>query len=60
MADEHIAWWSDYRRHHDRITAKEAWSALTDRAYPGGGWERVRAEMVRWLLDQAEPAPLAA
>ena len=52
IADEHIAWWLRHRRPRgDRITAAAAWSLLTDRPYPGGGWERVRAEMIGWLLE---------
>lgn len=64
MADAQIAFWkteSNMLLWVPRLTAHEAWNALgTGKPYPGGGWERVRAEMIGWLLDQAEPVRLAA
>lgn len=60
MADEQIAFWRTGAFRH-RLWASEAWRALhPGRPYPGGGWERVRAEMVRWLLDDAAPSQRAA
>jgi hypothetical protein len=64
MADEQIAVWRTgaFER---RILARMAWAAVQpQQPYPGGGWERVRAEMVRWLLDDYahadDPVRLAA
>lgn len=52
IADEHIAW---LRRGHDgrRRMAVGLWEAISPDRYPGGGWERVRALMVGWLIFDA-------
>ncbi len=46
IADEHIAWCRCRR-----VPARVLWEAMTPDRYPGGGWERVRAFMVGWLLQ---------
>lgn len=68
IADEHIEQWrvqlnrrpgAHWSRRWVRWTAREAWNALyLGRPYPGGGWERVRAEMVRWLVEHEEQPSL--
>ncbi len=57
IAQEHIAWWRTHHwRHRDHfITCQEAWSLISPDRYPGGGWERVRALMIGWLLDNQAP-----
>jgi hypothetical protein len=50
IADEQIALW----QHHTKSPAhraRAAWALISPLPYPGGGWERVRALMVAWLLD---------
>ena len=56
IADETITYWRAHcfvRRNHTtaRVTAEHSYIAVTGHFYPGGGWERVRAAMVDWLLD---------
>ncbi len=50
IADEHTAWWKR-NNHRRKITAASAWAQLSPDHYPGGGWERVRAFMVGWLMN---------
>lgn len=61
IADEHIVWWQGGRYPlWSEVKAVEAWAMMFSARYPGGGWERVRAEMIRWLLDNAQPLAIAA
>lgn len=59
IADETIAYWRGDHQHRPP-SAPEVWREISPDPYPGGGWERVRALMVWWLLvdDDARRQPV--
>lgn len=57
IADEQVAWWKG--RGHRRVAARQAWHLIRpELRYPGGGWERVRAEVIAVSLEMDAPAEL--
>lgn len=40
----------------EKICAHQVWALVTlgKQQYPGGGWERVRAEMLAWLINSEQ------
>lgn len=64
IADEQIAYWRRARRWTIKpggspMPAHLAWRLLRPgRPYPGGGWERVRAELIAVSLEMDMPIEL--
>lgn len=65
IADEQVAYWRQHRRWRREwkggrpLPAHLVWRLLRPgRQYPGGGWERVRAEIIAVALEMDAPSEL--